>query len=156
MRHRPCKSSQSSHQRATVTAPNPEHTVRRPKPFKKKQRTLNPISPARLKGERSEKLVLEILVDLIRRCELPAATEKTLRYPDNSDQDKAGYDISYLTDFGRIDLQVKSSWRSREKFLHKRPNIICIVVEDPGQRSVVEAQLKADIWPAYRDLQNKI
>lgn len=134
--------------------PNPEHTVRRPNPFKKRQRTLGPISAARLKGIQSEKQVLQVLKNLIKRGDLPAAIEEVRRYPDNSHEDKAGYDIAYLTDLGRIDLQVKSSWRSREKFLRKHPHIICIVVEDPEQESVVAEQLLADIWRSYKNLQN--
>ncbi|HAQ71059.1 MAG TPA: hypothetical protein DCR48_08815 [Flavobacteriales bacterium] len=127
---------------------------KRPKPYEKRNRTLGPISKARLKGEQSEKSVLKVLKELVGKNELPKAVEEIRRYPDNSPEDQQGYDISYLTDLGRIDLQVKSSWRSREKFLVKHPDIICIVVEDPGDKKVIIAQLLDEILSAYTKFDN--
>lgn len=132
---------------------NPEHTARRPKPYKKRRSTLGPISLARLKGERSESSVLEILKVLIKRKILPEATEEVKRYPANSPEDKAGWDIAYVTDLGPINLQVKSSWRSREKFLRKHPTVICIVVEDPEDEDTIVAQLMVDILRVYGSMQ---
>jgi hypothetical protein len=139
---------------------NPEHTVRRPSPFKKRQRTLGPISAARLKGERSEKVVLKVLIELVKKGFLPQATDEIRRYASNSPEDRErdsnGYDIAYLTDLGRIDLQVKSSWRSRGKFLGKHPHIICIVVEDPEDEESIIAQLLNDILLEYTRLKQQL
>jgi hypothetical protein len=147
------KSCKADSKKAKKAANGSGQNIKRPRPYKRFERTLGPISSARLRGERSEKLVLKILKELVKHEQVPPAVEEILRYPDNSPQDKKGYDIAYATDRGRIDLQVKSSWRSREKFLQKHPDIICIVAEDHENESAIIAQLVGDIWRAYTSLQ---
>lgn len=153
----PCKhtdSCKAARKKARKAAQGPAQKVKRPRPYRRLERTLGPISPARFRGEMSEKLVLTILKDLIKRQQVPPAIGLVERYPDNSPEDKKGYDIAYATDKGRIDLQVKSSWRSREKFLRKHPNIICIVAEDHDNETAIIAQLVGDIWRVYTSLQS--
>ncbi len=79
---------------------------------------------AKRRGAYSEKIALEVLQELIATKQLPAAATPPKIYETNSWKDRCGYDISYKTDRGSLDFQVKSSPMARRKFLKKHPHIL--------------------------------
>jgi hypothetical protein len=108
---------------------------------------------AKRRGAYSEKIALEVLQELIAAKQLPAAATPPKIYKTNSWKDRCGYDISYKTDRGSLDFQVKSSLMARRKFLGKHPNIPCFVVaSNPADTELLATQFKLAFWKEYDKL----
>jgi hypothetical protein len=107
---------------------------------------------AKRKGDYSEKVALEVLQDLITTKQLPLATKPPKINEESSWRNRKGYDISYKTDRGSLDFQVKSSLMARRKFLKKHPNIPCFAVGYEVDKELLATQFKLSFWKEYNKL----
>lgn len=110
-------------------------------------------SKAKRRGEYAEKTALAVVITLIEGDMLPTATKPVSRVEANSWKDRNGYDISYETDCGPLDFQVKSGEAGRRKFLEKHPNILCFVINKETDPEVLAEEFICELWTIYVELQ---
>jgi hypothetical protein len=142
------------HFKKNQTDQRSEITNRRSPALHKRLASINKTEgKAKRRGAYSEKTALGVLQELIAAKQLPLATEPPKIYETNSWKDRCGYDISYKTDRGSLDFQVKSSLMARRKFLEKHPNIPCFVVaSNPADTELLATQFKLAFWKEYDKL----
>ncbi len=143
----------SKHCSSRTTDKRSEISTRRGPALHKRLRSITQaVSKAKQRGDYSERIALAILCALVDAGELPAAVEPLKINTANSRRDRKGYDITYVTDRGVLDFQVKSSGGARRKFLEKHPHILCFVVGQPADEKLLAEQFMNSFWAAYEKL----